>query len=262
MTRRESSPCPSKAPEERPGQSRLSCPRSSRRAVATDEKPVRTRRIESKRSSLYNLWSRHQYKEGQEQSRKTSPVLQKKPKQLRKYQSGSDESSQKDQVLMTYRADNSPGKCKEIKVSRMHEKTFQAGDLSAWSAPDRVNYPLCVLELLYLEQAVGEMKIIFVGFAVDTLELNSMWWVLKFTLLVRIATRPKRLQPTSWLVLVAIRRSQKTSKMSSLLQLIFMILAFVAMMSISYAHHHDGNNPFGEAADAAQDAVGDVANVL
>ncbi|GFT61465.1 hypothetical protein TNCV_3345791 [Trichonephila clavipes] len=56
--------------------------------------------------------------------------------------------------------------------------------------------------------------------------------------------------------------SQKTSKMSSLLQLIFMILALVAMMSIAYAHHHDGNNPFGEAADAAQDAVGKVADIL
>ncbi|GFV67765.1 hypothetical protein TNCV_4624451 [Trichonephila clavipes] len=40
-------------------------------------------------------------------------------------------------------------------------------------------------------------------------------------------------------------RSEKTSKMSSLLQLIFMILALVGMMSIAYAHHHDGNNPFG-----------------
>ncbi|GFV67764.1 uncharacterized protein TNCV_4624441 [Trichonephila clavipes] len=58
------------------------------------------------------------------------------------------------------------------------------------------------------------------------------------------------------------QRTVKTSKMSSLLQLIFMILALVGMMSIAYAHHHDGNNPFGEAADAAEDAAGDVANVL
>ncbi|GFX07937.1 hypothetical protein TNCV_4162061 [Trichonephila clavipes] len=43
-----------------------------------------------------------------------------------------------------------------------------------------------VLVLLCLRQAVGEMKLLLLGFAVDILELNGMWRVLKFTLLVLI----------------------------------------------------------------------------
>ncbi|GFU51803.1 hypothetical protein TNCV_855781 [Trichonephila clavipes] len=41
----------------------------------------------------------------------------------------------------------------------------------------------------------------------DILEINDMWRVLKFTLLVRIAMRPKPLMPTSWLALTAVRAS-------------------------------------------------------
>ncbi|GFU68619.1 hypothetical protein TNCV_4741411 [Trichonephila clavipes] len=43
MIRRESSPCPPKAAEERPGQSRLPIPCSSRGAIAAEERPVQSR---------------------------------------------------------------------------------------------------------------------------------------------------------------------------------------------------------------------------
>ncbi|GFS52403.1 hypothetical protein TNCV_4851031 [Trichonephila clavipes] len=44
-----------------------------------------------------------------------------------------------------------------------------------------------ILVLLCLGRAVGEMKLLLLGFVVDIIELNGMWWILKFTLLVGIA---------------------------------------------------------------------------
>ncbi|GFU08177.1 uncharacterized protein TNCV_3766281 [Trichonephila clavipes] len=41
-----------------------------------------------------------------------------------------------------------------------------------------------ILVLLCLGKAVGKMNILSLGIAVDILELNGIWWVLKFTLLV------------------------------------------------------------------------------
>ncbi|GFU34951.1 hypothetical protein TNCV_2992411 [Trichonephila clavipes] len=43
-----------------------------------------------------------------------------------------------------------------------------------------------VLVLLCLGQAVNEMKLLLLGFVEGVLELNGMWWILKFTILVRI----------------------------------------------------------------------------
>ncbi|GFV99738.1 hypothetical protein TNCV_5080981 [Trichonephila clavipes] len=59
-----------------------------------------------------------------------------------------------------------------------------------------------VLMLLCLGQAVGERKLLLLGFDLRILELNGMCWVLKIALLVRIAIGLKPLLSTSWLVLV------------------------------------------------------------
>ncbi|GFV22640.1 hypothetical protein TNCV_2078301 [Trichonephila clavipes] len=52
-----------------------------------------------------------------------------------------------------------------------------------------------VLVLLCLEQAVGEMKLLLLGFTVDILELNGMWRVLKFILPVQLQCDSSRCCP-------------------------------------------------------------------
>ncbi|GFT86065.1 hypothetical protein TNCV_3256861 [Trichonephila clavipes] len=81
----------------------------------SEEKPFRSRQIQQRRSSPYKLLSRQQYKERQEQSRKTIPrpskkavVTEERPVRF------TYESNQKDQVLMPNGSDNSPRKGKEI----------------------------------------------------------------------------------------------------------------------------------------------------
>ncbi|GFX71718.1 hypothetical protein TNCV_4131641 [Trichonephila clavipes] len=64
----------------------------------------------------------------------------------------------------------------------------ETNKMSVGSRPPYMNgMKETILLLRCLGQAVGEKKLLLLGFAVDILDINGIWRVLKLTLLVRIA---------------------------------------------------------------------------